>query len=321
MTVRIAGLQVNTAPDDVEVNLSTLDRALAAAAAQGARLLITPEMFITGYQVTRPLTDYPQSSWLPRVGELCRTHGVAAIVGGPHIVGESQIVSGPQINANDTGATPVIHNAAYFVDRDGTLLDVYRKTHLFGDAERAAFAPGDELTHVIDFHGLRVGVCICYDVEFPETVRALALAGADLVAVPTAQMEPFSFVAETVIRARAWENQIYVAYINHDGNENGLRYVGRSSICAPNGDALAACTRGDHLLVADIDPGVVAAAQRENPYLADRRTDLYERADADAQPRANPRQHTPPHETARTHAHTNININANTLTNGPKERS
>ena len=274
MTVRIAGLQVGTVPDGVEANLATLDRALAAAAAQDAQLLITPEMFITGYQVTRPLTDYPQSSWLPRVGELCRTHGVAAIVGGPEIVDEAKP------SKNVANATPIIHNAAYFVDRDGTLLDIYRKTHLFGDAERAVFTPGDELTHVIDFHGLRVGVCICYDVEFPETVRALALAGADLVAVPTAQMKPFSFVAETVIRARAWENQIYVAYINHDGNENGLRYVGRSSICAPNGDALASCTSGDHLLVASIDPADVATAQQANPYLTDRRTDLYERTDA-----------------------------------------
>jgi predicted amidohydrolase len=88
-------------------------------------------------------------------------------------------------------------------------------------------------------------------------------------------MTPFEFVAEQVVRARAWENQVYVAYINHDGRERTLEYVGRSSIVAPSGDVLAGAEHGDQLLLATIDTDVVSRARAENPYLIDRRLDLY----------------------------------------------
>lgn len=127
----------------------------------------------------------------------------------------------------------------------------------------------------MEFRGLRIAICICYDVEFPETVRAAALDGAHLVAVPTAQMTPFSFVAEQLIRTRAWENQVYLAYVNHDGAEATLTYVGRSSIVGPDATVLDAVEHGDALIDASVDPAVVAAAQAANPYLADRRRDLY----------------------------------------------
>jgi predicted amidohydrolase len=88
-------------------------------------------------------------------------------------------------------------------------------------------------------------------------------------------MEPFSFVAEQVVRTRAWENQVYVAYIDHDGTEEGLTYVGRSSIVAPDAAVLDSVEHGTRLVYGDVDPGVVAAQQQANPYLADRRAPLY----------------------------------------------
>ncbi|MGZ5405285.1 MAG: nitrilase-related carbon-nitrogen hydrolase, partial [Nocardioides sp.] len=123
--------------------------------------------------------------------------------------------------------------------------------------------------------GVRIATMICYDVEFPETVRAAALAGAHLVAVPTAQMEPFAFVADQLVRTRAWENQIYVAYINHDGCEDDLDFVGRSSIVAPDSTVLDSVERGTRLIYATVDPDHVGLQQRANPYLTDRRAALY----------------------------------------------
>ena len=79
----------------------------------------------------------------------------------------------------------------------------YRKTHLFGALDRGTFVPGDGLPEPVELDGLRLGMLICYDVEFPETVRLLALAGADCVLVPTAQMEPYDFVARSLVPARA----------------------------------------------------------------------------------------------------------------------
>ena len=116
---------------------------------------------------------------------------------------------------------------------------------------------------------------ICYDVEFPEFVRAAALAGAHLVAVPTAQMAPFSFIADDVVRVRAWENQIYVAYANHHGSGATLTYVGRSSIVAPDATVLDAIVDGEGLIYATVDPAVVGLAQAQNPYLKDRVQGLY----------------------------------------------
>ena len=108
-------------------------------------------------------------------------------------------------------------------------------------------------------------------------MRATALAGADLIVVPTAQMQPFEFVADTVIPARAWENQVYLAYANHIGDEGTLRYVGRSAIYAPDGSAPAGVASADapELLVAQINPTTIAQARAANPYLADRRPALY----------------------------------------------
>ena len=168
-----------------------------------------------------------------------------------------------------------IYNTAFALDATGRLLGRHRKAHLFGDLDRALFVAGEHPFTTVDLHGVRIALCICYDVEFPETVRGAALAGAHLVAVPTAQMEPFRFVAEQLVRARAWENQIYVAYVNHDGSEGDLEYVGRSSIVGPDATVLDAAGHGEAVLCAEIDPGAVARARVENPYLTDLRRDLF----------------------------------------------
>ena len=258
--VLVAGLQTAGRPGDVDGNLALLDSAAAQAAAQGAELLITPEMFLTGYDLAGglpELTALAARDLLGPAGEIARRHGLAIVLGAPDAAPEG------------------LYNAAFFLDETGRVLTRYRKSHLFGELDQALFRAGDELFGCVQFRGLRIAICICYDVEFPETVRAAALDGAHLVAVPTAQMTPFSFVAEQLIRTRAWENQVYVAYCNHTGAEATLRFVGRSSIVAPSGQVLASAAEGDALLVADVDSDVVTRAHTDNPYLADRRLDLH----------------------------------------------
>lgn len=262
--MKISGLQTAGTPGEVSANLRELDLACAQARARGSRLLITPEMFLTGYNIGDRVHELAEEDLLPPVRRIAREHELALVVGLPE---------------REHG---VCYNSAVFVAPDGEVLGRHRKTHLFGDLDRAYFAPGDRLTTVVDFEGVRVALLICYDVEFPETVRAAAEAGADLVAVPTAQMEPYAFVADHMLRVRAWENQLYLAYINHDGAEGDLRYVGRSSLVAPSAEVLDRVEYGSRLLSATVDPEVVRRARGANPYLADRRTDLY--ADAAADP-------------------------------------
>nr|BBJ55185.1 hypothetical protein SAVMC3_78140 [Streptomyces avermitilis] len=126
-----------------------------------------------------------------------------------------------------------------------------------------------------ELNGLRVGLMICYDVEFPENVRAHALAGTDLLVVPTAQMHPFQFVAQSVIPVRAFENQMYVAYVNRVGQEGEFEFVGLSTLAGPDGVARARAGHGEELVFADADPAALAASREANPYLKDRRPDLY----------------------------------------------
>jgi len=124
--------------------------------------------------------------------------------------------------------------------------------------------------------GFKIALLICYDIEFPEPARRLALAGADIILVPTAQMEPYEQVARFVIPARAYENQVYLAYANHAGNDDGLNYIGLSSICGPNGAVLAAAGTGEEMLYAVTDPAHHKSVRGADPLLSDRRPDLYQ---------------------------------------------
>lgn len=255
--VRIAGLQTSGTPGDPQANLAELERAAHEAASRGARLLITPEMFVTGYEIGDALPALARQELLRPASEIAARAGIGLVLGAPE------------------HADGVVYNSAFFLDDHGRLLGRYRKTHLFGDLDRRSFAAGEDLVCLIDYEGLKIALLICYDVEFPETVRAAARAGAHLVVVPTAQMTPFDFVADHLIRVRAWENQVYVAYVNHDGSEGTLTYVGRSSIVSPSGEVLDSAGHGTRLLLADVSRDAVTQAQKANPYLADRRTDLY----------------------------------------------
>lgn len=255
-TLRVAGLQSAGKPADPDANLDELDRVAKSLAGQ-ADLLITPELFITGYDIGDRLRELVSVGHLESVRSIAERNKLAIIVG-----------------LAEEGPAGALHNSAVFIDERGVVRGRHRKTHLFGEIDRAYFTPGSQPATVVQYRGVQVGVMICYDVEFPENVRMAALAGADLLAVPTAQMEPFEFVADVVVRARAWENQIYLAYINHDGAENATTYVGRSSIVGPDGGVLDRIESGTGTITAEIDTEVVRAARRVNPYLTDVRPEL-----------------------------------------------
>ena len=127
----------------------------------------------------------------------------------------------------------------------------------------------------VEIYARVLGLLICYDIEFPEPARRLALAGADIILIATALMEPYEQVAKYVIPARAYENQVYVAYANHSGTDDGLSYIGLSSICGPDGAVLAAAGKNEEILYAVADPAHHAAIRKADPLIADRRPELY----------------------------------------------
>ncbi|XAS65751.1 nitrilase-related carbon-nitrogen hydrolase [Micrococcaceae bacterium Sec5.8] len=252
-------MQANAAVLDVEANCGAIDAAAATAAAAGARLLLTPELFPVGYAPLRLRADLDPAVLAPlrrTLAEIARRNGVALVYSLPAV-----------------GAAGQWQITATLVDENGTELLNYAKVHLFGPDEREAFVPSEAGPCVVDFHGVKTALVICYDVEFPESVRAAAVGGAELVLVPTALGEGFEAVPQLLVRARALENHVTVAYANHSGTEDGCAFLGGSVIAGPDGVLLASAGTGTQLLFADVPAPAPSAP--DVAYLADLRPETY----------------------------------------------
>jgi 5-aminopentanamidase len=245
--------------NNVPSSFTLMDAKAQEAKAQGAELLILPEMFLTGYNIG-PAAAKAQAvtaEGLAPAREIAKTRNIALVFGYPEKVGED------------------VANSAVLIGPDGEILLNYRKSHLFGDLDRAMFKSVGTEFPVAELNGLRIGLLICYDIEFPEPARRLALAGVDAILIPTAQMQPYEQVARHVLPSRAYENQVYTAYANHSGDDDGLSYVGLSSICGPNGAVLAMAGQDEEMLFAELDTAHLAAVRAADLFFKDRRPELY----------------------------------------------
>ena len=260
--MKIALYQGPDASGDIEQNLTRLAELAERAAAEGARLLITAEMFLCGYNIgAAAIATRAQSAdgaAAQRVAEIASSQGIAILYGYAERDGDA------------------IYNAAQMIDCAGSRLANYRKTHLFGDIDRDAFSPGEQANVTLQLDDWHIGLLICYDVEFPENLRRLALAGVDFVAVPTALMHPYDFVARGMLPTRAFENSVFIAYANRCGIENGLEYCGLSCVVAPDGNDLARADTDSGLIYAELDKALLQQWRRINTYLPDRKPALYQ---------------------------------------------
>jgi 5-aminopentanamidase len=282
--MRVAAWQCRPGSFDVPGNLRRLGEACASAAAQGAEVLVAPEMFTSGYAITRDgvlrLAEDPGGPTETAVAELARRHRIAIVYGHPErAVGDSAVEDSASEDSTDEDRTDEdstdedrAYNAATMIGPDGVVRGRHRKVHLYGDLDRAQFAPGTATPAAFDFDGTRVGMLICYDVEFPEAVRSLAIGGARVVLVPTANMTGCEQVQDLLVPARACENGCGLVYANYCGSDDEFDYNGRSMICGPSGEVLAqAGAQGEELIIADLP------LEPAGTYLADRRADLYGR--------------------------------------------
>ncbi|MBY4128438.1 carbon-nitrogen hydrolase family protein [Rhodococcus fascians] len=245
---------------NVETNLAAIDAAAANAAAAGASILVTPEMSVTGYDIgdlVRERAEPFDGPIFESIAAIARSRCVAIVYGYPESSGDS------------------VFNSVQVVDASGVSIARYRKTHLFGELDRTHFTPGPELLVQFDFGDLRCGLLTCYDVEFPETVRAHADAGTQWLIVPTGLMTPFEIIATHVVPTRAYESQLFISYVNRCGTEASLTYCGLTCAVAPDGTDSTRAGVHEQLLTVDIDPAELARSRAVNTHLADRRTDLY----------------------------------------------
>jgi nitrilase len=258
--MRVALFQGPASAGDVASNVAAIARAAQQAAASGADLLVTPERSATGYNIGPMSAERSEPVDGPiaeAVGAVARQTGLAIAYGFPEREGDD------------------VYNAVNVLDAEGTSVAHYRKTHLYGDLDRGLFAAGSQLVEQFVLAGLRCGVAICYDLEFPELVRAHADAGTDVLLVPTGLMAPFETVSTVLAPARAFENQMFVVYVNRCDVEGDLAYCGLSCAIGPDGADLARAGAGEQLLMADLDRDALVRSRLLNTHLHDRRTDLY----------------------------------------------
>jgi N-carbamoylputrescine amidase len=264
---RIAAVQVS-ASGDVERNRKKAVRYLEAAAERGAGLVCFPELFGTPWFLSAavpdpgPHAEDVDGPLLTLLAEHCRRLGVAAVC--------------PFAERLADGA---VANSAAVIDRAGVLQGVYRKVHLpelEGWREKTAFHPGDAGFPVFELGGLRVGIQLGWDLFFPEGFRALAVAGAQVVLVPSAAAYASQERWLAMAVSHAVANGMYVVRVNRVGSEAGLDFYGHTFAVRPDGELSAPPIElGEGLLLADCDPQEVAEARRTWPFLTDRRPGQY----------------------------------------------
>jgi 5-aminopentanamidase len=269
MKVRIACQQLAPRVGDLEGNRAASVAAVREAVAQGAEVIVLPELVTSGYvfasreeaaSVAITADDPVFSEWAAE----------AAVV--PH--GRGIVVAG----FCELGDSDKLYNSAVVVDPDGVQA-VYRKVHLW-DREKLFFEPGDRPCPVLDTAVGRIGLMICYDLEFPEMPRMLALAGAELIAVPTnwprAQWPAGEHPPEVVIAmATARTNRVFLACCDRTGTERGQEWTAGTCIIDEDGWIRATPDRGP--AIADMD---LELARRKSltdlaDVMRDRRPDMY----------------------------------------------
>jgi predicted amidohydrolase len=259
MELTLALAQFDLVFGDPAANLARVEAFAAAAAARGAQLLVLPELWSTGYDLTRAeqhATDV-DAGVFAAVGALAAEHGL-------HIVG-----SALSRMARGVGNTLTWHTAA------GERIATYSKLHLFRLMDEDQYLQaGDEPLRVETPWG-SAGVAICYDLRFPELFRAYALGGAHFLLLPSEWPHPRLAHWRTLLRARAIENQMYVLACNRVGTVGETVFCGHSAVIDPWGETVIEGGEEEELLLATIDLALVDEVRRRIPIFEDRRPECY----------------------------------------------
>ena len=255
--------------DDKQINIDKATAMIKKSSDNGADMVVLPEMFNCPYD-TQKFRDYAESAddsqSLKAVSQAANLNDVYIVAGSiPELLDDN------------------IYNSCFVFDRNGHILDVYRKMHLFDvDIPGMIFNESETVTAgnkivVVKTDLTNIGIAICYDIRFPELFRLMALKNAGLMVVPGAfNMKTGPAHWETLIRARALDNQVYMAVASPASNED-LSYVayGHSLIADPWGKVLGKAGNDEEIIYANIDAAYTDKIRQELPILKNRRTDIY----------------------------------------------
>lgn len=252
--ISAAAVQMNCVLGNKEKNIEIVSSLVLKASRQGAKLVVLPELFNTGYHVEENDLELAEkipgktTNWMVETSRNNNLFIVGAMLERSEqkgIIYDTAVVAGPM-----------------------GILGTYRKIHLW-DQENVRFTKGEEFL-IFDLGFARLGVQICYDIGFPEGTRILSLKGADIVVFPSAFGKERLYAWDIATRSRALENGIYVVAANRSGREKDkTTFAGASRIVDPKGNVLVEATQEDEVLVTQIDIDLVAKQRRAVPYLRD----------------------------------------------------
>lgn len=270
MSVRVACCQFAPDVNDPGPNASRTREAIASAVAGGAQIVVLPELANSGY-IFRSVEE-ARAAAVPADGDLLRGWAQEAARGAALIIG----------GFCELAPDGHLFNSLVLVDGGGVRA-VYRKLHLW-DEEARWFTPGDQPAPVVPTSHGRIGLAICYDIEFPELTRGLALLGADLIALPANwprdQPPDGRPVLHSLAAMTAYWNKVFVAVCDRCGTERGCEFEGGSVIAGPDGALRAGPVRdrGPEILYADIDLAQARdkRTSENNDAFGDRRAEHYE---------------------------------------------
>jgi len=269
---------------NADANLALIERRVAEAARQGARLVLLQELHNGAYFCQHEdVSEFDLAEPIPgpsteRLGKLAKQHGVVLVS-----------------SLFERRAAGLYHNTAVVFDADGSTAGKYRKMHIPDDPgfyEKFYFTPGDLGFEPIDTSVGRLGVMVCWDQWYPEGARLMALAGAEILLYPTAiGWDPTDDQAEKDRQRDAWilshrghavANGLPVLSCNRVGHEaspmdtHGLQFWGSSHVLGPQGEFLAEAGTGEpEILMAEVDMARSEHVRRIWPFLRDRRIDAY----------------------------------------------
>ena len=268
---RIAVIQMETSLLDIEANITKIIEFVSQAAAHDAQIVVFPECSITGYNMTldeaEELAGSIPCAQTELITKACARSGVLVVVG--------------MIERDQDGR---LYNSAVLIHSD-SIRGIYRKTHLPMLGIDRFLVAGDAIPGPYPTEFGNLGMLICYDIRFPEPIRVLSLAGSQLVLIPTAWPDKASLYADFVVRTRSEENHVYIAAANHVGEEQGVRYLGRSLITSPSGEVIAeGSVSEEEILYADVELELsdekritFSVGEYELDLFGDRRPELYGR--------------------------------------------
>lgn len=243
---------------DKQYNYEQIKKTILDAKQEKSRLVVFPELFLSGYSVGNQLEELAETidgPYMKKIKELCRKHEI------------NTIISYPEDGGNGT-----YYISSSFIDEQGDVLGTYRKVHLF-DAEKNYFTAGSSF-EVIDTPLGSIGMMICFDVEFPEIARALALRNVDFIVIVNANMHPYETHHHIYARSRAMENETPVIICNRLGQEDDLNFCGDSMLIDAHGEILLSLK--DREQVKSVELPIKQSLDPKMNYINGRRIDLYE---------------------------------------------